>query len=289
MKHSPEELAQLRAEIDRIDAELLRLLNARARFAQQIGEIKKCQGLEVFAPVREELLLRRLLEQNQGPLPAHAIRSIFREIISAAIGLEGEFRVGVAAWSKDGSPLAAARKRFGDGIEILEFQTQKELLEAILQGRIACAVAALPTEKDFTSPVLELLAEDEELTVCAEIAEATETHRFWVLRKGAGNCVEGIERWVWSLNGWNPSWQTQTEATSIAEQAFQALKPLLGKAIVGFAISKLPYLQLFAETTESQPPNELLEEIQKLLKMSNLREWRLRGGYVCSLPAEGNA
>ncbi len=63
-------LAGVRAEIDGIDAELLRLLNQRARCAQKVGEIKAEHGEagHIYRPEREAQVLRRLQESNPGPL-----------------------------------------------------------------------------------------------------------------------------------------------------------------------------------------------------------------------------
>ena len=83
-----ERLADLRAAIDGVDAELLRLLNERARFALKVGEVKKGRGAAFYAPGREEDLVRRLEERNDGPFPTSAIRPVWKEIISASLSLE---------------------------------------------------------------------------------------------------------------------------------------------------------------------------------------------------------
>ena len=46
-------LAQLRADIDAVDRELLALLNRRATYANEVGEIKRAEGSPVFRPERE--------------------------------------------------------------------------------------------------------------------------------------------------------------------------------------------------------------------------------------------
>lgn len=69
------ELAGVRAEIDGIDGELLRLVNQRARCAQKVGEIKAAHGAagHIYRPEREAQVLRRLQEANPGPLPSENI------------------------------------------------------------------------------------------------------------------------------------------------------------------------------------------------------------------------
>ena len=52
-------LANLRAEIDRIDKELVVLLNRRAEVSLQVGLVKQKQGLEIWSPAREEEVVTR--------------------------------------------------------------------------------------------------------------------------------------------------------------------------------------------------------------------------------------
>jgi chorismate mutase-like protein len=70
-----------RKEIDEVDAELLRLLNVRARLALKVGALKKAQRLPFCDPDREQYVLTRLQHLNTGPLDARAIHKLFRRII----------------------------------------------------------------------------------------------------------------------------------------------------------------------------------------------------------------
>ena len=70
-----------RKEIDEVDAELLRLLNVRARLALKVGALKKAQRLPFCDPDREEYVLTRLRELNSGPLDSRAVHKLFRRII----------------------------------------------------------------------------------------------------------------------------------------------------------------------------------------------------------------
>ena len=80
--HSPQErLAQHRSEIDRIDIEILALLNRRTVEVEQIGAIKKQSDLPIYEPKREDEVFRNVLSHNAGPLSADAVRRIFERII----------------------------------------------------------------------------------------------------------------------------------------------------------------------------------------------------------------
>ena len=70
-----------RKEIDDIDAELLRLLNMRARLALKVGALKQASNLPFCDPDRERSVLQRLQDLNSGPLDERAVGKVFRRII----------------------------------------------------------------------------------------------------------------------------------------------------------------------------------------------------------------
>ena len=79
---SPARLSSVRRHIDRLDLQLLRLLNRRARFALEIGRIKKRRKWPVFDAGREEAVLRHVAQANRGPLSGHAVQQIFQSILT---------------------------------------------------------------------------------------------------------------------------------------------------------------------------------------------------------------
>jgi chorismate mutase len=70
-----------RVEIDKIDAELLRLLNARAELAVRVGESKRVAGLSVCDRGREREVVERARRDNRGPLDDGAVGRLFRAVI----------------------------------------------------------------------------------------------------------------------------------------------------------------------------------------------------------------
>ena len=70
-----------RNEIDEVDAQLLRLLNMRARLALKVGALKKAKQLPFCDPDREEYVLTRLRHLNTGPLDDRAVYKVFRRVI----------------------------------------------------------------------------------------------------------------------------------------------------------------------------------------------------------------
>ncbi len=79
-----------RQKIDDVDMELVRLLNDRATFANEIGKIKEKQGLPAYSPEREEEVMGNVERWNKGPLSTAALRRLFERIIDESRRLERE-------------------------------------------------------------------------------------------------------------------------------------------------------------------------------------------------------
>ncbi|BET68186.1 prephenate dehydratase [Opitutales bacterium ASA1] len=161
-------LSDLRTQIDSIDTELLRLLNERVRLAAQIGHVKRSEGAEIYVAKREEEVLQRLLTHNGGPLDERAIRSIYREIMSAAIALEK--RVVVAYLGPEATfTHQAALKKFGAMLEYLPLATITDVFGAVEKGDADYGV--IPIENSTEGAVfhsLDMLVESE-LKIVAQI------------------------------------------------------------------------------------------------------------------------
>src|SRR5574341_2022871 len=75
-KEGDRTIGDWRQDIDRIDAELVALLNRRAECALAIGRIKRRERLPVRVPEREQHVLARVAALNGGPLPETAVQAI---------------------------------------------------------------------------------------------------------------------------------------------------------------------------------------------------------------------
>ena len=82
------QLKEFRSRIDRLDEELVRLLNARASCADEIGHLKDQVGMETYQPGREVEVLRHVRAVNPGPLDDGAITRLFERIIDESRRLE---------------------------------------------------------------------------------------------------------------------------------------------------------------------------------------------------------
>ncbi len=74
-------IEELRDRVDEVDRELVRSLNERARIVQEIVAIKAEAGKALFDPRREEEILQKVAEQNEGPIYDSSMREIFELIL----------------------------------------------------------------------------------------------------------------------------------------------------------------------------------------------------------------
>ncbi|HYY05928.1 MAG TPA: prephenate dehydratase [Candidatus Limnocylindria bacterium] len=159
----------LRRRIDRIDDQVLRLLNRRAGLALAIAGQKARTNSGVYAPAREKGVIRRLLRANRGPLSEHLVRIIFREIISASRSLEQQLRVAYLGPEATFTHLAA-RRQFGAAATYRPAGSIADVFHEVESGR--AEVGVVPVENSTEGMVahtLDLLA-DSPLGICAEIS-----------------------------------------------------------------------------------------------------------------------
>ena len=82
------ELGSLRAQIDALDGEIVRLLNRRARLGLEAGRTKIRNGRPVADSEREREVLIKVAMANEGPLPQDALLALYRQLIETIKRLE---------------------------------------------------------------------------------------------------------------------------------------------------------------------------------------------------------
>lgn len=168
-------LEELRAQIDEIDRDVIRLLNERVRLAAQIGHVKRSEGAEIYVAKREEEVLQKLLGENQGPLTEPAVRAIYREIMSAAIALE---KTTVIAYLGPEATFThqAALKKFGAMLNYMPLHTITDVFIAVEKGEADYGV--IPIENSTEGAVfhsLDMLVESD-LKIAAQVFLEIEHH-----------------------------------------------------------------------------------------------------------------
>jgi chorismate mutase len=84
------DLNRLREAIDRVDEVLVKLLNQRAKYAIEIGELKALLELPIYVPEREKEVLHHVESASRGPLEGVAMRRLFERIIDESRRVERE-------------------------------------------------------------------------------------------------------------------------------------------------------------------------------------------------------
>jgi chorismate mutase/prephenate dehydratase len=166
-----DELSEWRTRIDTLDSQLLLLLQERVRCALHVGEIKKQNNWPLHDPAREQRIYDRLRQKQAdlgGDLPASAITSIFREIISACRAAEHPSRVAFLGPAGTNTQEAALQF-FGSAVEGWPCATPDEACRAVASSGADYAVIAIENSIQGLVPAnLDLLAASN-LNIIAEI------------------------------------------------------------------------------------------------------------------------
>ena len=119
-----------RGAIDKIDAQIVKLLNRRTKHVLGIGQAKLASGKAIYQPDREQALLRRICKVSDGVLPDESLRHIYREVMSASIALQQGFKIAFLGPESTYTHQAAVR-RFGTS---LAYVPQKTIAEVFSEG-----------------------------------------------------------------------------------------------------------------------------------------------------------
>ncbi|MCC6694733.1 MAG: prephenate dehydratase [Candidatus Hydrogenedentes bacterium] len=137
-------LEELRAKIDALDAQILQLLNERAKCALAIGEIKRNHNAQYYVPEREKSIFDKVRAENPGPLPDSSIKAIYREIISAVRALENPLKIAFLG-PRDTFSHMAALKIFGSNAEFLPVSTVDDIFTEVERKRADYGVVPVET------------------------------------------------------------------------------------------------------------------------------------------------
>jgi chorismate mutase/prephenate dehydratase len=256
MRAQSKNLDELREQIDSIDSKLVQLLNERARIAQQVGAAKQ-SGVK-FSPTRETALIRRLYQQNTGPLPNAALAAVMREVISGCLGLEQALRVSylgpAGTYSEE-----AVRARFGHAVTLMPCSSIDEAVVAAEKGN--ADIALVPVENTTEGSVgqtLDVLLSSP-LTICDEVM--LPIHHQLVGRMSSLKEVQSVSAHPQALAQCR-TWLAQhlpharqIPASSNGEAAQLAAKSKTQAAIAGKRAAELHELPILAKNIEDDPSN----------------------------------
>ncbi len=188
------DLAELREQIDEIDAEIVRLYERRMEVCKNVAEYKISTGKKVFDSAREREKLDKVKAMVHNDFNRHGVEELFEQLMSMSRKLQyrllaqngsvgrlpfiavDELDIGkarVVFQGSEGSYSQAAMKRFfGEQVNSFHVQTFREAMSAIEEGSADFAV--LPIENStagIVSEIYDLLVEFENYIVGEQILE----------------------------------------------------------------------------------------------------------------------
>jgi chorismate mutase/prephenate dehydratase len=163
-----ERIKSLRQKIERLDGQILRLLNERAAIVMQVGKEKSEGNMDSYDPQREKEIVETLISQNNGPFPKQAIAPVFREIISACRSLETEIAVAYLGPPATHTHLACF-EYFGSSVQTQPKDSIQEVFEALEKEKASYGVVPIENSTEGSvNQTLDGLIESKAM-ICGEV------------------------------------------------------------------------------------------------------------------------
>ncbi len=150
MAHSKESLAEVRKRIDAIDDRLHGLLMERSALVGSVADAKSGSAAPAYRPGREAEILQRLADRHDGEFPLVSLLLIWRQIISASLGLQEDFVVAVYGAEESDPRCEIAETHFGAAAPISLHGTVTGVFIAVTQGDATVGVLPFPTDGQET-------------------------------------------------------------------------------------------------------------------------------------------
>src|SRR5579885_2089679 len=255
---APASIERLRAEIDRLNRELVRLISERAEVARAIGRLKPPAPGAIYQPARERQVLDQVAALNPGPLSADQMRRIFVEIISACRALEHPIRVAFLGPEHTYSH-EAAREHFGSSVEFDPQPTIAAVFNALESERADFSVVPVENSTDGSVTLTLDLLIDTPAVIIGEIlipirhalmsrdGERAAVRRIVAHQQSLGQCR------AWLAANF-PDCELEAMVSNAAAARRAAEEPGLA-AIASRAAGEAYGLKLIAENIQDQPHN----------------------------------
>lgn len=146
-------LVNLRHRIDKVDDELVALLDRRAALAVRTAALKQEMDVPLFQPHREAEVVARVLKSART-FPRPSLQAVYREIMGASLALERTLRVAVLGPEGTYTHMAAV-KRFGGEASLVFSSTNTDIFTAVEKGE--ADVGVVPIENSIEGAVVHTL------------------------------------------------------------------------------------------------------------------------------------
>ena len=204
-------LADLRREIDRVDAAMHALLIERGETIDQLIAVKKSEEIgSAFRPAREAEMMRRLVQRHHGSLPLDTVESIWRVIISTFTSVQAPFSVHADLSAGDALMRDSARFHFGFTVPFVPHMGAASVVEAVSEskGDLGLVPAFATAGAGPWWPALEFSSAPKIIARLPFVERADHPAAlpvFVVSRAAADAMVTETEVWSLRVSGWSAS------------------------------------------------------------------------------------
>lgn len=169
------DLKKFRDQINKIDDQILELLQTRAEISKKVGSLKADKGSVIHVPQREYEILKRLKNLNHGIFPENSLEKIWNEIFSASRAVQTPIRVAFLG------PLGsfghtACEAFFGPSTDMIPITPQVDIFTEVETERADFGMVAIQNSVYGTvRDVLERF-QHTNLKICAEMYQPIKHH-----------------------------------------------------------------------------------------------------------------
>lgn len=139
--------AALKGKLDRLDRDLVQMLNQRARLALEAARLAAQQERANDSPGVAADDLQRVIGHNRGPLSGETVGNVFRELFSGCRALERSVRVAFLGPAYSYSHLATLHK-FGNSVEQVPVASIAAVFEEVNRGHANYGVVPVENSTD---------------------------------------------------------------------------------------------------------------------------------------------
>jgi chorismate mutase/prephenate dehydratase len=253
-------LADVRARIDGIDAQIQALIAERAQFARQVGKAKGPlkAAVDYYRPERESQVLRQVLDRNAGPLSDDVLLRLFREIMSACLAQQEPLKVGFLGPEGTFSQQATF-KHFGHSAHGLPLPSIEEVFQEVEAGHADFGVVPVENSGQGTIQSTLDMFLTSPLKICGEVE--LRVHQHLLSRTGRLEEIERVYSHPQSLaqcKAWLRQHLPKAEKIAVAsnaEAARRARNADDAAAIAGVSAGHVYGLKIVAGPIEDRPDN----------------------------------
>lgn len=157
------DLDNIREEIDKLDKQLAKILEARLTLVSKVAVYKKERGISVKDAKREEMVINRVISQLENEEFIPAVKNIMHNIIDVACEMEegvlkkqNQYTLKIACFGPPGSFTHQALEDYfaGQDYKRYYYNLSEEVIAAVSSGELDYGV--LPIENSSTGGITEV-------------------------------------------------------------------------------------------------------------------------------------